>query len=241
MPMTTEEREKELERREANAAILSAKLEKDRIALESEITASAAASKAASAINRALQSDAVKKLKDLEAEAAQWETKLTRLKSEVGKATPAPVVVESASSRSEKEIEADKADIAAARAQLSGDRASLDAERAAFARESTAARERLKAEAQSLADLRVKLATIRGEIEGGVKLREAEVRRKEIAVEAERTKLQSGLDSLMRAEAQQSETRTKLESQMASFAAKEVMFEERSRQLQERMKNFAKA
>jgi uncharacterized protein YlxW (UPF0749 family) len=74
-----------------------------------------------------------------------------------------------------------------------------------------------------------------------VKIREAEVRKKEIAVEADRTKLQAGIDSLMRAEAQHAEQRTKLESQLASFAAKEVMFEERSRQLQERMKNFAKS
>ena len=49
------------------------KLEKDRQALEAEITASAAASKAAAAITKALQSDAMKKVKNLEAECAQWE------------------------------------------------------------------------------------------------------------------------------------------------------------------------
>ena len=74
-----------------------------------------------------------------------------------------------------------------------------------------------------------------------MKVREAEVRKKETSIEAERTKLQERADALMRAEAQQSEERAKMEAQMASLAAKEVMFEERSRQLQERLKNFAKA
>jgi chromosome segregation ATPase len=233
--MTPAEREEALERREANAAILAAKLEKDRVALESEITASAAASKAASAINRALQADAAKKVKALEEECAQWEAKLSRLKAEVGKA--APVAVESASSRSEQEIAADRTALAAAKAQLAGERSALEGEKAALVE----TQNKLRAEAQALSDMRVKLATIRGEIEGGVKAREAEVRKKEAAIEAERAKLQAGADSLLRAEAQQSEMRTKLESQMAAFAAKEVMFEERSRQLQERMKNFAKA
>jgi chromosome segregation ATPase len=233
--MTPAERELDLERRETNATMLAAKLEKDRVALEAEITASAAASKAASAINRALQADAAKKVKALEDECTQLEAKLAKLKTEVGRATP--VVVESASARSEQEIAADKASIAAAKAQLASDRASFEAEKAGIADTQS----RLRAEAQSLADLRVKLATIRGEIEGGVKVREADVRRKEVAIEADRAKLQAGMDSLMRGEAQQSESRTKLESQMAAFAAKEVMFEERSRQLQERMKNFAKA
>ena len=84
--MTPAEREEALQRREANAALLMAKLEKDRQALESEISASAAASKAASAITKALQADAVKKAKNLEAECVQWEAKLARLKSEVARA-----------------------------------------------------------------------------------------------------------------------------------------------------------
>jgi Skp family chaperone for outer membrane proteins len=88
--------------------------------------------------------------------------------------------------------------------------------------------------------LRAKLVTIRNELEAGVKARETEVKRKEAALEAERTKLQSGVDSLMRAEKQQAEQRAKLESQVAALAAKEVMYEERNRQLQDRLKNFAK-
>ena len=102
--MTPAEREEALERREANAAILSAKLEKDRVALESEISASAAASKAASAINRALQSDAAKKVKELEEECAQWEAKLARVKTEVGKISPEPAPV-----KREEESPSDKA------------------------------------------------------------------------------------------------------------------------------------
>jgi hypothetical protein len=74
-----------------------------------------------------------------------------------------------------------------------------------------------------------------------VKAREVEVKKKEISLEAERTKLQAGVDSLMRAETQQAEQRSKMEAQLAALAAKEVMYEERSRQLQERLKNFAKA
>ncbi|HEY4989909.1 MAG TPA: hypothetical protein VII09_08880 [Opitutaceae bacterium] len=230
--MTPEEREQALERREANAALLSAKLEKDRVALESEIAASAAASKAASAINRALQSDAAKKVKALEAEVTQWEAKLSRLKAEAGKLAPA---------KREDESPADKAAVAAAKAQLESDLASLEAEKAEFQQEKAAAQAKLKTEAQALADLRVKLVSIRGELEASVKAREADVRKKEASLETERGKLQAGVDSLMRAEKQQSEQRTKLESQVAAQAAKEVMFEERSRQLQERLKNFAKA
>ena len=71
--MTPAEREEALERREANAALLMAKLEKDRVALEADIAASAAASKAASAITRALHSDALKKAKEVEGECAKWE------------------------------------------------------------------------------------------------------------------------------------------------------------------------
>ena len=70
-----------------------------------------------------------------------------------------------------------KAALAAARTQHEADRAVLDADKAAFLRESTEARAKLKAEAQALADQRTKLVAIRGEIEGGVKLREAEVRK----------------------------------------------------------------
>jgi colicin import membrane protein len=233
--MTPEEREEALERREANAALLSAKLEKDRVALESEIAASAAASKAASAINRALQSDAAKKVKALEAETAQWESKLSRLKAEAGKLAPV------APAKREDESPAEKAAVAAAKAQLEKDLAALEAEKAEFAQEKAAAQAKLKAEAQALADLRSKLVSIRSELEASVKAREAEVRKKEASLETERGKLQAGVDSLMRAEKQQSEQRTKLESQVAAQAAKEVMFEERSRQLQERLKNFAKA
>ena len=115
------------------------------------------------------------------------------------------------------------------------------AERASFERETKETQAKLKAEAQSLAELRAKLVSVRNEIEGGVKAREAEVRKREAAIEAERTKLQAGVDSLMRAEAQQHEHRAKMEAQVAALAAKEVMFEERNRQLQERLKNFAKA
>lgn len=233
--MTPAEREEALERREANAALLAAKLEKDRVALESEIAVSAAASKAASAITRALHADAAKKAKALESECAQWEAKLARIKAEAGKA--APSVAETAPVKRDDDMAA----VAAARAQLENDRVTVEAEKEAFAREAAEVRAKLKAEALSLAELRVKLAAIRGEIEGGVKAREAEVRKKELTLEAERAKLQASADSLMRAEAGQAEQRTKLESQLAALAAKEVMFEERNRQLQERMKNFAKA
>jgi hypothetical protein len=150
-------------------------------------------------------------------------------------------VISSNPARSEQEIEREKAALAAARIQHEADRVVLDADKAAFLRESAEARAKLKAEAQALADLRTKLVAIRGEIEGGVKLREAEVRKKEALIEAERAKLQASADALVRAEAEQSEERAKLEAQIASLAAKEVMFEERHRQLQERLKNFAKA
>lgn len=236
--MTPDEREEALERREANAALLMAKLEKDRVALEADIAASAAASKAASAITRALHSDALKKAKEVEGECAKWEAKLARLKLEASKME---AVISSNPARSEQEIEREKAALAAARIQHEADRVVLDADKAAFLRESTEARAKLKAEAQALADLRTKLVAIRGEIEGGVKLREAEVRKKEALIEAERAKLQASADALVRAEAEQSEERAKLEAQIASLAAKEVMFEERHRQLQERLKNFAKA
>jgi N-acetylmuramoyl-L-alanine amidase CwlA len=231
--MTPQEREEALSRREENAAILSAKLERDRVALESEISTAAAASKAASAINRALQSDAAKKVKELEAEGVLWEAKLARLKGEVGKAAPAPVEA--------TESPAEKAAAAAEKAQVAADRAALEAQKAAFERESTEARARLKTEAQALAELRAKLVTIRSDLEASVKTREADVKKKEASIEAERAKLQSGVDSLMRAEAQQAEQRAKHEAQVAALAAKEVMYEERNRQLQERLKNFAKA
>jgi chromosome segregation ATPase len=229
--MTPAEREADLERREANATILASKLEKDRKALDMEISASAAASKAADAINRAFQSDARKKAKALEDEAAQWEAKLARLKGEVGKLAPA---AEAAPGRGEAEL-------AAERKALAADRERLTADRAAFDSEAADARARMKTEAQGLAELRNKLASIRLELESGVKVREAEVKKREAYLDGEREKLQAAADSLMRAEARQAEERTKLESQMAAHATKEVMFEERSRQLQERMKNFAKA
>jgi hypothetical protein len=235
--MTPAEREQALERREENAAILAAKLERDRVALESEITASAAASKAASAINRALQADAAKKVKVLEAECALWEAKLARLKSEVGRLAP----VEAPPPRREEESPGEKAAVAAAKGQLANDRATFEAEREEFERENAVSKARLKTEAQALADLRTKLVGIRSELESGVKTREAEVKRKEVSLEAERIKLQAGVDSLMRAEKQQSEERAKLEAQLAALAAKEVMYEERTRQLQDRLKNFAKA
>jgi chromosome segregation ATPase len=229
--MTPAEREEALERREANAALLTAKLEKDRAALEAEINASAAAARAASAINRALQSDAAKKVKALEDEAAQWEAKIARLKSEVGKLELASGA---ASRKSDEELARETAAIAAARTQLDGDRAAFD-------KEVAETRARLKSEAQALAELRAKLVTIRNEIEGNVKLREAEVRKKEALIESERVRLQEAADAIARAESDQSEQRAKLEAQLAALAAKEVMFEERSRQLQERLKNFAKA
>ena len=237
--MTPADREEALQRREANAALLMAKLEKDRQELEAEITASAAANKAASAITKALHSDAAKKAKALEAECAQWEAKLARLKSDVSKATP--VAPDPGPARAEEEIERDKAAIAAAKSQLAIDCGAHDVEKAIFEKSSAETQARLKTEAHTLAELRSKLATIRGEIEGNVKAREAEVRKKEAAIEAERAKLQEGADALMRAEAQQSEERAKLGAQMASIAAKEVMLDERSRQLQERLKNFVKA
>jgi len=164
--MTPAEREEALQRREANAALLMAKLEKDRQALESEISASAAASKAASAITKALQSDAAKKAKNLEAECVQWEAKLSRLKSDVAKATPVVPVL----SRSEEEITKDKAEIAAAKAQFAIDRSALDAERAAFEKDSSAIQAKNKTETQALAELRARLVSIRSEIEGNVKL-----------------------------------------------------------------------
>jgi hypothetical protein len=234
--MTPAEREEALERREENAAILTAKLERDRVALESEIAASAAASKAATAINRALQSDATKKVKALEAEGAQWEAKLARLKSEAGKLAPA----EATPAKREEESPSEKAAVAAAKGKLANDQATFEAEKEGWEQETAGTKAKLKAEAQALAELRAKLVTIRNELEAGVKAREAEVKRRELAVEAERTKLQAGVDSLMRAEKQQGEQRAKLESQVAALAAKEVMYEERNRQLQERLKNFAK-
>jgi chromosome segregation ATPase len=231
--MTPDEREEALARREENAALLTAKLERDRKALESEISASAAASKAASSINRALQADAAKKLKNVEAETAVLEAKLLKLKTDIGKATPAQPEAPAQSP-------ADRAAIAAAQAELEVDRASLEAERAAFARESEEISAKNKAEVKALADLRAKLVTIRSEIEAGVKTREAEVHKKEAAVEADRTKLQASAGALARTEAQLSEQRTKLEGQVAALAAKEAMYEERHRQLQENMKNFAR-
>jgi chromosome segregation ATPase len=112
----------------------------------------------------------------------------------------------------------------------------LDSERAAVA--DTQAK--LRTEAKALADLRAKLVTIRSEIEAGVKVREAEVHRKEQALEAERTKLQASAGALARTEAQLSEQRSKMEGQLAALAAKEAMYEERHRQLQENMKNFVR-
>src|ERR1700722_12601234 len=149
--MTPAEREAELARREENAAILSAKLERDRVALESEITTAAAASKAASAINRALQGDAAKRVKELEAEAVLWEAKLARLKGEAGKLTPAEAHLQP------QESPAEKAAAAAEKAQLAADRAAFEAQKAAFERESSEAKAKLKAEGQALADLRAKL------------------------------------------------------------------------------------
>jgi chromosome segregation ATPase len=229
--MTPAEREEALERREANATLLAAKLEKDRAALEAEIAASAAASKAASAINRALQADAAKKVKGLEAECVAWEAKLARLRAEAGKLAPAAPAP--APGRSAIEVEAERAHVAR-------DRTPLDEQRAAFEREAAETRAKLGAEAHALADLRSKLIAVRSEIEGGVKAREAEVRRKEASLVEERKELQAAADSLVREEAQQHELRAKLEAQVAAVAAKEVMFEERSRQLQERLKNFAR-
>jgi hypothetical protein len=164
--MTPAEREEALERREASAALLTAKLEKDRAALEADIQASAAASKAASAINRALQADAEKKVKDLEAQCVQWQETLVRLKAEVGKA--APSAPEPPPGPSGKELELEKAAIEAARTQLAKDRASHDEQQAAFEREAAEARAKLKAEAHSLAELRAKLVAVRAEIEGSV-------------------------------------------------------------------------
>src|SRR5271157_1150550 len=80
--MIPSEREEALARREATAERLHAKLERDRAALEADISASAAASKAANTISRALEADAAQRLKQLEAECAQWEGKLARLKAE---------------------------------------------------------------------------------------------------------------------------------------------------------------
>jgi chromosome segregation ATPase len=231
--MTPEEREEALARREENAALLTAKLERDRKALEAEIAASAAASRAASTINRALQADAAKKLKEVEAETALLEAKLSKLKSEVSKATPAQP-------EAPRESPADRAAIAAEKAEIEVDRAALEAERAAFARESEEISAKNKAEVKALADLRAKLVTVRSEIEAGVKTREAEVHRKDVALEAERTKLQASANALARTEAQLSEQRAKLEGQVAALAAKEAMYEERHRQLQENMKNFAR-
>jgi chromosome segregation ATPase len=252
MTPADKERMEALERREANAALLQAKLERDRIALEAEISASAAASKAASAINRAFQADAAKKVKELEAEGVLWEAKLAKLKADVGKATPA---VPAAPSRAEEEIAADKVAIAtekaslsieratidAARTQLAAERAMLLSARSDFDRESAAVQVKNKAESQALAELRTKLGAIRAEIEAGVKVREAEVHKKETYLTAERNKLQEAADALMRAESQFSEQRAKMESQMAALAAKESLYEERHRQLQENMKHFVKA
>lgn len=235
--MTPAEREEALQRREELAAILSAKLERDRVALESEISASAAASKAASAINRALQSDAAKKVKQLEAECALWEGKLARLKADAGKISAA----EATTPKREEENPSEKAAVAAATAQLATERASFEAEKAAYEGDTLIEKAKLKAEALALADLRSKLVTIRSELEASVKTREADVKKREASLDAERAKLQSGVDSLMRAEKQQAELRAKLEAQAAALASKEVMYEERSRQLQERLKNFAKA
>jgi hypothetical protein len=157
--MTPAERQEALEIREANAALLTAKLERDRLALESDITASAAANKAASAISRALEADAVKRTKGLEAECAQLEEKLAKLKAEIGKAT---VGAQAAGLiRSDEEVTADKAAVAAARAQLATERAAFDAERSSFDRESAAVQAKHRAETQSLADLRTKLGAIR--------------------------------------------------------------------------------
>jgi len=160
------------------------------------------------------------------------EARLARLKSEVAKYEGLAKGHESA--RREEEV-------AAEGAQLARDRAALDAERAAFGKETAAAQAKLKAESQALADLRAKLGVIRHEIEAGVKAREADVHRKEAALDAERAKLQESAEALARAEAHLSEQRAKMEAQMAALAAKEVMFEERHRQLQESMKHFVKA
>ena len=216
--MTPQEREEALERREANAAILSAKLEKDRVALESEIAASAAASKAASAINRALQADAAKRVKELEAECAQWEAKLARLKSEVGRLAPA----EAPPPRREEESPSEKAAVAAAKAQLANDRATFEAEKEAFERENAVsegpAQDRGPGAGRPADQAR---RSVRSELESGVKTREAEVKRKEVSLEAERTKLQAGVDSLMRAEKQQSEERAKLDGGAAGRARRQ--------------------
>jgi chromosome segregation ATPase len=231
--MTPAEREEALERREANAALLQAKLEKDRVALEADITASASASKAASSIARALQADATKRLKALESDCTQLEAKLARLKTDEGRLTPPPVKKEELSAQ-EKEA------IAAAKAQLANDLATLTAERISFDREVAEGQAKLKTEAKALAVLRAKLANIRTEIESNVKIREAEVQRKTVSLEAEREKLQASADMLARTEAQLSEQRAKMEGQLAALAAKEVMYEERHRQLQENMKNFVR-
>ena len=237
--MTPAERLEALEIREANAALLTAKLERDRAGLESDIAASAAASKAASAITRALESDAAKRTKALEDECALLEGKLAKLKAEIGSATTSAQAA--GLIRSDQEVAADKAAVAAARAQLAADRAAFDAERSSFERESAAIQTKHRAETQSLGDLRTKLGAIRNDIESSVKLREAEVHKKEVYLDGERNKLQAAADSLMRAESQFSEQRAKMEAQMAALASKEAMYEERHRQLQENMKHFVKA
>jgi len=234
--MTPAEREEELVRRETLASLLASKLEKDRLALEAEITASAAASKAAGAITRALQSDALKKVKALEAEVAVWEAKLGRVKSDAAKAPVLAAAPAAPAAPSPPEAE-----LTAAREAMAAERAKLEEERASFDTEVADARARLKAEARTLAEMRTKLASIRTDIEASVKAREADVKRREAQLETDRDRLQAAADSLMRAESQQAAERTKLEAQMAAQATKEVMFDERNRQLQERMKNFAKA
>jgi fibrillary acidic protein/desmin len=186
--------------------------------MEADISATAAASRAASAITRALQADAEKRLKAIETECAHYEAKVARLKAEgalLGSTPTNPGIP-----KVEFDSSAEKAAITDAKEKLAKERAALVAERATFQAQAEEGQAKLKAETKALADLRAQLDAIRAEIEASVKVRAADDHRTEAALEAERLKM---------------------EELRAALADRERMFEEQQRKLQENMKNLAKA